>query len=468
MTSLTASRQRGLRFRLLLGFGVVLSLMVIMAAVCAQRLSVIHTYNTSLDERAYRLSMANQWLSALQIAAAKESAADPQGGELAGKLQGLVSAGSEKSALQAAVAAAQQPVAQQEEAVKGLVDAMVKLQIADSAMLQQASRQAFVLLPVLTIVSLIVGIAIAIAITRSITAPVAQAVLATQRIAEGDLSQLVESDRSDELGTLLRGVARMQLQLRDMLAQVRRTSNSIDHACSEIASGNVELSQRTEVAASNLQQAASSVEELSSTMRQSAESAASANQLAGSAAGVARRGGDVVADVVSTMADIDAGSKRIADIIGVIDGIAFQTNILALNAAVEAARAGDQGRGFAVVAGEVRSLAQRSPTAAKEIKSLIIGSTERVESGSSLVRQAGSTMSEIVQSVQHVTEVINGISLAASEQQAGIAQINQTVTELDRMTQQNAALSEQTTAAAESLRTQAHELKAAVGRFRLS
>jgi len=252
------------------------------------------------------------------------------------------------------------------------------------------------------------------------------------------------------------------------LAQVKTSADSIGTASSEIASGSHDLSLRTEQTASSLQQTASSMEQLTSTVGHSADSARQANQLATSASTVARRGGSVVAEVVSTMDDIHASSRKISDIIGTIDGIAFQTNILALNAAVEAARAGEQGRGFAVVASEVRSLAQRSAEAAREIKALIGTSVERVEAGSRLVKEAGTTMNEIVTSVQRVSDIIGEITAAASEQSSGIGQVNTAVTHLDQMTQQNAALVEQSAAAAESLKEQAARLNEVVGAFRLN
>jgi methyl-accepting chemotaxis protein len=253
-----------------------------------------------------------------------------------------------------------------------------------------------------------------------------------------------------------------------VIAEVRSSADSIRTASAEIASGNLDLSQRTEQAASSLQQTASSMEEFTASVRQSADSAQQANQLAGAAAEIAQRGGSVVSQVVSTMDEINTSSRKIADIIGTIDGIAFQTNILALNAAVEAARAGEQGRGFAVVASEVRSLAQRSAAAAREIKALIGASVEKVESGSKLVADAGSTMGEIVASVQRVSDIIAEISAAASEQRDGIGQVNGAVSSLDHMTQQNAALVEQSTAAAESLKEQAARLGEVVGRFTLA
>jgi methyl-accepting chemotaxis protein len=288
-----------------------------------------------------------------------------------------------------------------------------------------------------------------------------------EAVAAGDLSRHVEPGAGDEIGHLLEQVAAMQSRLAAMVRQIRQSTDSIGTASSEIAIGNQDLSARTEQTASNLQQAASSMEQLTGTVKQSADSARQANQLASSAAEVAARGGQVVSEVVSTMNEINASSKKIADIIGVIDGIAFQTNILALNAAVEAARAGEQGRGFAVVAGEVRNLAQRSAQAAKEIKGLIGASVEKVESGSKLVADAGHTMQEIVGSVQRVTDIIGEITAAASEQSDGIGQVNSAVTQLDQMTQQNAALVEESAAAAESLKEQALRLAQVVGTFRL-
>ena len=288
---------------------------------------------------------------------------------------------------------------------------------------------------------------------RSICGPLDQAVT----VAEGQ----------DEPARLMRALADMQAALRRLVGQVRESSESIEVASSEVASGNTDLSQRTELAASHLQRTASSMDGLTVTVRQSTDAAHTANQLATSAAAVAARGGEVVSQVVSTMDEINASSKKIADIIGVIDGIAFQTNILALNAAVEAARAGEQGRGFAVVAGEVRNLAQRSAEAAKEIKALIGASVDRVASGSRLVDDAGATMTEIVASVQRVTDIIGEISAASTEQNQGIVEVKGAIGEVDQMTQQNAALVEQSAAAAESLKDQAARLAQVVSTFRL-
>ncbi|WP_435870094.1 methyl-accepting chemotaxis protein [Eleftheria terrae] len=303
---------------------------------------------------------------------------------------------------------------------------------------------------------------------RGITRSLVQAGELAARIARGDLSQEVHTEQRDEIGELVRSMGRMQESLRALVGEVRSASDHITTASTEIATGNQDLSARTEAAASNLQQTASSMEQLTATVRQSAESARQANQLAASASGVASRGGQVVSEVVVTMDDISAASRKIADITGVIDAIAFQTNILALNAAVEAARAGEQGRGFAVVAGEVRTLAQRSAQAAKEIKGLITASTEKVDSGARLVQTAGTTMSEIVASVQRVSDIIGEVTAAAAEQSLGIGQVNTAVNQLDQMTQQNAALVEESAAAAESLKDQAHKLSGVVSAFRLA
>ena len=303
---------------------------------------------------------------------------------------------------------------------------------------------------------------------RRIVANINSGVVAAARVAEGRLDVQATSTDKDEVGDLLRALGSMVDKLRASIQTVQHATESIGTASAEIAIGNQDLSARTEQTASNLQQAASSMEQLTGTVKQSADSARQANQLASSAAEVAARGGVVVSQVVATMDDINSSSKKIADIIGVIDGIAFQTNILALNAAVEAARAGEQGRGFAVVASEVRSLAQRSAEAAKEIKGLISASVEKVEGGSKLVADAGRTMAEIVGSVQRVSNIIGEITAAAAEQSEGIGAVNASVNQLDQMTQQNAALVEQSAAAAESLKEQAARLSDVVGMFKLS
>ncbi len=313
----------------------------------------------------------------------------------------------------------------------------------------------------------LLGVGLFVMLRRGVSQPLTGLTQAITLVAQGDLTQSFETTRRDEIGTLVREVEGMRLRYVQMLQEVRTAVDSIDTASAEIASGNQDLSARTEATAGSLAQTAQSMDQLTATVRQSADAAHQANQLAASAAHVAARGGQVVGEVVTTMDDINQSSRKIADIIGVIDGIAFQTNILALNAAVEAARAGEQGRGFAVVAGEVRSLAGRSAEAAREIKQLIQASVEKVETGARLVQDAGSTMGEIVGSVQRVGDIIGEITAAASEQAGGIGQVNQAVGQLDQMTQQNAALVEESAAAAHSLREQAARLAAAVQVFRL-
>ena len=302
---------------------------------------------------------------------------------------------------------------------------------------------------------------------RGVSQPLRELTQAITQVAQGDLTEAFHTTRRDEIGALVQEVEGMRQRYVQMLQQVRTAVDSITTASAEIAIGNQDLSSRTEQTASSLAETAQSMEQLTATVRQSADAARQANQLASSAAEVAARGGQVVSEVVTTMGDINHSSRKIADIIGVIDSIAFQTNILALNAAVEAARAGEQGRGFAVVAGEVRSLAGRSADAAREIKQLISASVERVESGARLVKDAGTTMDEIVESVQRVGAIIGEITEAASEQSDGIGQVNTAVNQLDQMTQQNAALVEQSTAAGQSLSDQAQQLANAVQVFRL-
>ncbi|MFG6416247.1 methyl-accepting chemotaxis protein [Roseateles sp. DC23W] len=351
----------------------------------------------------------------------------------------------------------------------GELTASQRAELDRSAAKVEALRSRTVwLLALCTGLALGVGVVLSVLLSRSITGPLREAERSARAIADMDLTgEPQRSYPNDETGQLLHAIDAMREALRRALQDVRSVVDNISTASTQIATGNMDLSARTEQTASNLEETASAMEELTSTVRHSADSAAQANQLSTSAAHVARRGGEVVAQVVTTMNDIQTSSKKIGDIIGTIDGIAFQTNILALNAAVEAARAGEQGRGFAVVAGEVRTLAQRSAEAAREIKTLIGASVDRVEAGTRLVSDAGSTMNEIVESVQRVTDIVGEISTASNEQSQGIGQINVAVADLDKMTQQNAALVEESTAAAESLKDQAARLSEVVSTFRL-
>ena len=327
-------------------------------------------------------------------------------------------------------------------------------------------RLAIILTLSLSIAATLIAIVLAVLISRSISRPIGEAVKVAQRVASGDLSGSIDARGTDETGLLLRALKEMNDNLQGIVARVRHGTDAIAHGSREIASGNMDLSSRTEQQASSLEETASSMEELTSTVKQNGENARQANQMAQSASSVASKGGQVVAEVITTMDTINASSKKIVAIIGVIDGIAFQTNLLALNAAVEAARAGEQGRGFAVVATEVRNLAHRS-AAAKEIKILIDDSVQQVNLGSNLVNQAGSTMQEIVSSVRRVTDIMAEITSASNEQEAGIEQINQAITEMDAVTQQNAALVEEAAAASEALQDQAGILAEAVSVFKL-
>ena len=315
--------------------------------------------------------------------------------------------------------------------------------------------------------AILFGAAIAWFTTHSITRPIGEAVEVAEKVAAGDITSRIEVRSKDETGRLMTALKAMNESLVRIVREVRMGTDTIATASSQIASGNQDLSSRTEEQASSLEQTAASMEQLTSTVKQNADNARQANQLAVSASEVAVKGGDVVSQVVGTMGSIDASSKKIVDIIGVIDGIAFQNNILALNAAVEAARAGEQGRGFAVVASEVRSLAQRSAAAAKEIKTLIGDSVEKVEEGSKQVAEAGRTMEQIVGSVKRVTDIMGEITAASQEQTSGIEQINQAITQMDQVTQQNAALVEEASAAAQSLQEQASSLVQTVSIFKI-
>ncbi|AIV83479.1 methyl-accepting chemotaxis protein [Burkholderia pseudomallei] len=310
-------------------------------------------------------------------------------------------------------------------------------------------------------------IGIRFALRGLIVQPLNVAIAQFERIAAGDLTRATRIAGNNEIGRLFQGIGRMQTAVGDMVKAVHRGAEAVDLGAREISSGNADLSARTESQAASLQETASSMEQLTGTVRQNAENARQASQLAVNASDIATQGGEVVGQVVTTMQDIATSSSKVADIIGTIEGIAFQTNILALNAAVEAARAGEQGRGFAVVAGEVRSLAQRSATAAKEIKQLIGDSAHKVQSGSALVERAGATMAEIVQAVRRVTDIMGEISAASEEQSTGIVQVNRAVSQMDAVTQQNAALVEQAAAAAASLEDQTRQMKQIVSAWRI-
>ncbi|KQV91846.1 methyl-accepting chemotaxis protein [Pelomonas sp. Root1237] len=348
-----------------------------------------------------------------------------------------------------------------------IVQSMGADQQAASESQQATARQRAWVFALISLLTAGAGMGLLLANQRKIAADVNASLSLAESVAAGDLTQRANPQGQDELAGLMRALNQMCEQLGQTVGEVMTVADSIRTASSEIASGNQDLSQRTEQTASSLEITSSSMAQLTGIVRQSADSAQTANQLATSAATVAHRGGSVVQQVVDTMNDITASSKRIADIIGVIDDIAFQTNILALNAAVEAARAGEQGRGFAVVAGEVRSLAGRSAAAAKEIKTLIGASVERVQSGARLVQDAGSTMTDIVGAVQRVTDIIGEISTSAAAQSRGIDDVTSAVTKVDDMTQQNAALVEESAAAAESLREQAQRLAQVVSQFRV-
>jgi methyl-accepting chemotaxis protein len=370
------------------------------------------------------------------------------------------------------------PATEYYTAVTAAIDSYFKLGDAAVASLKTAldqraahlSRTQYLLIATVCVIALLAalaGYAIARGVLREMGGEPGYAAEIATRIANGDLGVAVEV-RAQDRSSVLHAMSRMQQRLRDIVAGIKTSSDHIQGASAEIAAGNADLSERTEQQASSLEETASSMEELTGTVKQNAENARLASQLAAGASAVAVEGGEVVGQVVRTMSSINESSRKIADIIGVIDGIAFQTNILALNAAVEAARAGEQGRGFAVVASEVRTLAQRSAAAAKEIKTLISDSVGRVEDGSKLVDKAGHTMEEIVTAVKRVTDIMAEIAAASQEQTAGIDQVNQAIVQMDQVTQQNAALVEQAAAAAESMQEEAQSLTEAVAIFKLS
>jgi methyl-accepting chemotaxis protein-1 (serine sensor receptor) len=357
------------------------------------------------------------------------------------------------------------------EPVRAGVDALIELQLNVAKAEYEQAVERYNTIRNIALVSITLGLLlsfwIGFMLIRAIMRPLALAQDVAGKIAAGDLTSNIEVDSNDELGKLLTSFKAMQGSIQTLIRDIKDSTDTINMAAKEIASGNSDLSQRTEEQASSLEETASSMEELTSTVRQNTENAKQANQLAIGASDVAGKGGAVVSQVVTTMDSINESSRKIVDIISVIDGIAFQTNILALNAAVEAARAGEQGRGFAVVASEVRNLAQRSAAAAKEIKTLIGDSVEKVEGGSKLVAEAGQTMEEILASIRRVTDIMSEITAASVEQSAGIEQVNLAITQMDEVTQQNAALVEEAAAAAESLEEQAQNLSASVSTFKV-
>ena len=351
------------------------------------------------------------------------------------------------------------------------IDGLIKLQFDIAKQDFERSQMVYVWVrntcSAAVVLGLLLAVFIGVKLVRAITGPLNEAVRIASAVAAGDLTQHIAVGANDETGKLMQALKRMNDSLKDIVSRVRVGTDTIVTASGQIASGNMDLSSRTEQQASSLEETASSMEELNATVRQNEQNARAANQLALAASTVAVRGGQVVSEVVQTMGAINTASHRIADIIGVIDGIAFQTNILALNAAVEAARAGEHGRGFAVVATEVRSLAQKSAAAAREIKTLITDSVSQVEGGTRLAQQAGATMDEVVASVRQVTDMMGEISSASAEQSAGIGQVNQAIVQMDQTTQQNAALVEEAAAAAGALQEQAQQLQAAVQVFRV-
>ncbi|MDP1976123.1 methyl-accepting chemotaxis protein [Undibacterium sp.] len=355
--------------------------------------------------------------------------------------------------------------------VRGLVDNMVKANVDGGVDAYKKGTEAYLasrtLIIAVLVASILLGMLLAYVIARIVSRPLQDALKVAQTVASGDLTSNIQSSTSDETGLLLQALKEMNQSLLQVVTEVRQGTDEIAAATKEIAEGNMDLSNRTENQASSLEETASSMEEITSTIKHNSDNARQANQLSHSASAVAQKGGDVVSQVVDTMGSINESSKKIVDIIAVIDGIAFQTNILALNAAVEAARAGEQGRGFAVVASEVRNLAQRSAGAAKEIKELINDSVDKVGQGTRLVDQAGETMKEVVDSVKRVSDIISEITAAGTEQSAGIEQINVAVTQMDQMTQQNAALVEEAAAAAGALQDQAQNLSRVVSVFKL-
>ncbi|MFZ2989087.1 methyl-accepting chemotaxis protein [Ideonella sp.] len=462
---------------------ILLVMMAVMTTVSAVRTrSLIGAASQAQRDQQSRLTLVHQWQGQLEVqalrlkAAGDGAAAAPELTATAERMASLASQykGLTNNAEQAALLTPLEAKLERADQLAGYGKALNELTAleekqAEALQVKTASdrmRTVWLVAAVMAGVAIVLAIA-SVFLVRTICRPLAELASAARRIGEGDLTVELDEQRHDEIGDVMRAVVAMRDGLRQIVGQVQRSADSIHTASQEVSVGNLDLSQRTERAAGNLQRTASGMQELAGTMQHSAQAAHEADTLASSACAVAERGGEVVAQVVSTMDEINQSSKRIADIIGVIDGIAFQTNILALNAAVEAARAGEQGRGFAVVASEVRNLAGRSAEAAREIKSLIGASVEKVDSGARQVQAAGATMNEIVGSVQRVSQMIRGITAEASQQSQGVGELHDALSELDQMTQQNAALVEQSAAAAESLNEQAATLAGVVTTFKV-
>jgi methyl-accepting chemotaxis protein len=384
-----------------------------------------------------------------------------------GSVLKLLADGQREQATQLAMADTMPSLKRLQATVEKLSQLQNSIVTANGAGIERHINSALNTMIALGALALLLGAACALWVTRSITRPINHALQVARAVASGDLTSQIKAGTRDEAGQLLHALREMNDALSQIVGQVRNGTVAIASASNQIATGNLDLSARTENQASALEETASSMEELTSTVKATADHAREADTLASSASHVARRGGDVVSQVVTTMGSINDSSRKVADIITVIDGIAFQTNILALNAAVEAARAGEQGRGFAVVASEVRNLAARSASAAKEIKELISSSVEQIDAGAKLVSQAGVTMDEVVSSVQRVTSIVTEISLATREQTDGIEQMNMAIMQMDQSTQQNAALVEEAAAASAAMSDQAGELERLVARFRL-
>ena len=444
-----------------------------LALALSSEASVEASFKPAMAETSDRISRVQKALQALAVSAEDKaqmervSAARQQVLTLRQQIAQLKDQGEAVRALALAEQSFKPAIAAYLQSLQAFVD-LQKKAAADSLLQMAELRMATVKIAGVVVLFVVLGIAAgAFFLIRSIQSPLLAAQVMAERIAGGDLRLGETVQRHDEFGALLRTQQDMCRALNDMVAQVRHSADSIATASAEIAGGNQDLSARTEQTSSNLQQTAAAMEEFTSTIQNSASSAEQARSTASGAAALAQRGGEVVASMVVTMDEIRQSSQKIGDIIGVIDGIAFQTNILALNAAVEAARAGEQGRGFAVVASEVRSLAQRSGDAAKEIRTLIGTSEARVQNGISLVQSVGESMDDIVKSVQNASTMISEVSEASVQQSAGVTQVNQAISQLDQMTQQNAALVEESAAAAQSLREQAEQLTQTISMFRM-